>query len=201
MLKIIHLAHAGFLIENGKEKLIIDPAADSFGYEFKNEKVNYLLVSHDHWDHNNVSNIMVEPNTNSFIISKIDSFHDQKNGTLRGPNIIHIIESDGVRICHLGDLGHVLTVEQIKLIGNIDILIIPVGGVFTIDYNDAIKVVKQLNPDIVIPMHYKTDKWGADKGIDAVDKFIDSMQGYDVLTPGNKCFEYFKTNKKNICII
>ncbi|MCL1929895.1 MBL fold metallo-hydrolase [Candidatus Saccharibacteria bacterium] len=92
MLKITHLAHAGFLIENDKESLIIDPADNSFGYEYKTETVNYLLVSHNHFDHNNIENIKVEDNVGSFVISKIDSYHDKEQGNLRGTNIIHVIE-------------------------------------------------------------------------------------------------------------
>jgi len=202
MLKITHLSHAGFAIENDKEKLIIDPADASFGYEFKDEVANYLLVSHDHWDHNNISGIAVEENVGSFRITKIDSFHDKTNGSERGENIIHIIETDGIRICHLGDLGHVLTEDQIKQIGRVDILIIPTGGVFTIDSKEAIEVIGQLNnPETIIPMHYKTEKWGEDKGIDSVDKFIEKIKGYKIEKPDSNVLDYEKPSEKTVYII
>ena len=200
MLKITHLAHACFLIENGLEKLIIDPCDKNFGYEMKNEKVNYLLVSHEHWDHNCVDNIEVINNTGSFKINKINSYHDQENGNLRGTNIIHVIETIDTRICHLGDLGHTLSEEQTKLIGKIDILLIPVGGIYTINYQEAIEVAKQLNSHVVIPMHYKTPYWGEDKGIDSLDMFTNNIAEYKI-TELEKCLEYIKPSEKTLYII
>ncbi len=201
MIKIIHLAHACFLIENGKEKAIIDPSDNSFGYEIKDEKVNYLLVSHEHWDHNNIQRIIIEDNIGSFKIDKIDSYHDNEKGNLRGSNLIHIIEAEDTRICHLGDLGHILTEEQIKLIGRIDVLLIPVGGVYTIDYKQAVEVVNQLNPSIVIPMHYRTEYWGSDKGISSVDEFLDYMKGYRIVRLNINSLDYTKAQDKTIYII
>lgn len=200
MLKIIHLAHACFLIENDKEKLIIDPSDNSFGYEFKDEKVNYLLISHKHWDHINTDNIIVEENKETFKIRIVDSFHDEENGNLRGNNLIHIIETEGIRICHLGDLGHILSDEQVKSIGQIDILLIPTGGIFTINSKQAIKVVNQLKPDIVIPMHYKTNYWGEDKGIDSVEKFIDNIKDYKILKLDSNQLDYKKISEKIVYI-
>ena len=201
MIKITHLAHAGFLIENDKEKLIVDPADNSFGYEYKNEVVNYLLVSHGHFDHNNTENIKVEENTGSFIISKIDSYHDKEQGALRGINVIHVIETENNRICHLGDLGTILNDEQIKLIGNIDILLIPVGGFYTIDYKEAIEVINQLNPNTIIPMHYITDSWDTDKPIDSVDKFIENIANYKIVKLDSNSLDYTKPNEKTVYII
>lgn len=201
MIKITHLVHAGFLIENDEERLIIDPADSSFGYEIKNEVVNYLLVSHEHMDHNNTENIKVIDNKGSFIIDKIQSYHDSENGKLRGTNIIHVIETTGTRICHLGDLGHKLNEDQIKQIGHIDVLLIPVGGTYTIDYMQAIEVVSQLNPNIIIPMHYKTDKWGKERGIDSVDKFIENIKDYSVIKTDSNKLEYNSSLQKGIYII
>jgi len=200
MLKIIHLAHACFLIENNQERLIIDPADNSFGYEFENEVVNYLLVSHEHFDHNNTKNIKVEENIGNFKINKIDSFHDKENGNIRGGNIIHVIETEKTKICHLGDLGHILTDEQVALIGHIDILLVPVGGFYTIDYQEAIQVVNQLKPNVVIPMHYKTDNWDTDKPIDLLDKFLENIKDYKIIKLENS-LEYIKPNEKTIYII
>ena len=200
-MELTHLAHAGFLIENGKERLIIDPPDNSFGYEMKDEVVNYLLVSHEHWDHNNTENIMVKDNVGSFKISKIDSYHDNQKGALRGPNIIHIIETENKKICHLGDLGHILTAEQIKLIGKIDLLLMPIGGVFTINYLEALEVIKQLQPLVIIPMHYATENWGNDKGIDKVDKFINSIKGYKIINLANNKLNYLEPSEKTVYII
>lgn len=201
MLRITHLAHAGFLIENDKERLIIDPADNSFGYEYKNETVNYLLVSHTHYDHNNIEEIKVKDNIDSFIINKIDSYHDKEQGNLRGTNIIHVIETQDTRICHLGDLGIILTDEQIKLIGNIDVLLIPVGGFYTINYQEAIEVVNQLKPNVVIPMHYKTDNWKTDKPIDLLDRFLENIKDYKVVRLDSNYLDYEKSPEKTVYII
>ena len=200
MLKITHLAHAGFLIENDKERLIIDPCDSSFGCKIK-EVVNYLLISHDHFDHNYIKGIELKDNIGSFGITKINSYHDKENGILRGTNIIHVIETEDTKICHLGDLGHILSSEQVNLIGNIDILLIPVGGFYTIDYKEASEVVKQLNPKVVIPMHYKTKYFGSDKGIDSVDKFLDYIKGYQIKRLDTYSLNYEKEVEKTIYII
>ena len=200
MLKITHLAHAGFLIENDKERLIIDPADNGKGNIIKGETVNYLLISHDHFDHNNIENIKVIDNNGSFKITKINSYHDKEQGSLRGTNIIHVIETEDTKICHLGDLGHILTNEQINLIGNIDILLIPIGGFYTIDYIDASRVVEQLNPKVVIPMHYKTKYWGEDKGIASVDKFLDNIKEYQIIRLDTNNFVYEKPLKNTIFV-
>ena len=201
MIKITHLAHAGFLIENDSERLIIDPADDSFGYKFENESVNYLLISHNHFDYNNAKNINLKENNGSFTISEIDSYHDKEEGTLRGTNIIHVIETNGTRICHLGDLGQVLTQKQIQLIGNVDILLIPVGGFYTIDYREAIEIVNQLNPEVIIPMHYLTDNWNTDKPIDTVDKFLENIKDYKIVKLNSNNFNYEKSDEKLVYII
>ena len=180
MIKITHLAHAGFLIENEIERLIIDPSDANKGYEFKEEKVNYLLISHKHPDHINTQTITVGENVGTFQIYTIESAHDKEDGALRGKNTIHVIETKGVKICHLGDLGHVLTKEQVAQIGLVDVLLIPIGGFFTIDYKDAIEIVYQLNPGLVIPMHYKTKYWGEKIGIDSPENFVSKLTGFQV---------------------
>jgi Predicted Zn-dependent hydrolases of the beta-lactamase fold len=200
MLKLKHLSHACFEIENEKELLIIDPSDDSFGYKFDKKEVNYLCVSHDHWDHNNIQNIIVKDNAGTFNIKKVNSYHDKENGKLRGENIIHIIETNNIRVCHLGDLGHLLAEKQVEEIGKIDVLLIPVGGVFTIDYKEAIDVVNKLKPNTVIPMHYRTDKWGSDKGIDDVGTFITNIKGYKIQKLDDNNFDYKKTEEKKVYI-
>ena len=201
MLKITHIAHSCFLIENGLERLIIDPLDDSFGRPIRNEVVNYLLISHDHFDHNHTENIKVVENEGTFTIKKYSCFHDEENGKKRGPNIIHVIETEGTIICHLGDLGHTLTEAQARQIGHIDILLIPVGGVFTIDYEHAIEVVNRLNPTIVIPMHYRTEYWGEDKGVDLVYKFLDNIKKYTVVKLNENYIEYKKSDEKIVYVI
>lgn len=200
MLKITHIAHSCFLIENNKESLLIDPYDSSIGYAPIRKSVNYLLISHNHYDHNCTDNIEVKDNIGSFKIEKVNSYHDEQQGSKRGKNIIHIIDTENTRICHLGDLGHILTNEQLPSMQGIDVLLIPVGANYTIDYKKAIEIIKQLNPMTVIPMHYKTGKINLD--IDTVDKFIKEIEKeYKVVQTGKNELEYEKPTEKIVYII
>ena len=164
-MKIRWLGHASFIIESEGIKLLTDPFNEKIGYKICDEKVDIVTVSHEHWDHNAVKALTGTPriirNTGIFEvlgykIQGINSYHDNKQGQLRGSNTIYKIMVEGLNILHLGDLGHVLTDSQVKEIGKVDILLVPVGGCYTLDADDAFIVVKQLQPGIVIPMHFRT---------------------------------------------
>ena len=111
------------------------------------------------------------------------TFHDDEKGGVRGKNTIYLMEIDGVSICHLGDLGHVLTTEQVEELGDVDVLLLPVGGVSTIDASMAAEVIRQLEPQAVIPMHYKTP--AISRPLDPVEKFLKEM-GKEVEEPRPK---------------
>ncbi|GAG35171.1 unnamed protein product, partial [marine sediment metagenome] len=131
-------------------------------------QADIVTVSHSHYDHNNVSSLKGDPfvvndsgeyELKGITIRGINSFHDQKQGEERGLNTIFTIEAEDIRICHLGDLGQKeLIGEQLEKLGEIDILIIPVGGIYTIDAEKAANIINQIEPRIVIPMHYKVPK-------------------------------------------
>ena len=159
------LGHASFLIDSSLGRIITDPFDKQVGYQEYKEPVDIATVSHQHYDHNAVDvlqgspQVISQPGTfqiGSIKIEGIESFHDSKQGQLRGRNIIYKISLEGLDIVHLGDLGHVLGPSQVDAIGHVDILLVPVGGIYTIDAREAKVVVEQLNPAIVIPMHYKT---------------------------------------------
>ena len=124
-----------------------------------------VLVTHNHADHNNITAVSGEPfvidgageyEKQGVRVMGIDSYHDDKQGAERGMNTIYKVELESLSVVHLGDLGQTdLTSEQIEHIGEVDVLLIPVGGVYTIDGKDAISVVHQIQPSVVIPMHYK----------------------------------------------
>jgi L-ascorbate metabolism protein UlaG (beta-lactamase superfamily) len=133
------------------------------------DKYNYLIKD------------LGEFNYGGIKIKGIASFHDETQGSERGTNNIYTYTVNKIRICHLGDLGHLLTEEEIEAIGRVDVLMIPVGGFYTIGSENAAKVVGQLNPKVVIPMHYKTDALIDDFGpIEKVDNFISKMDGWKV---------------------
>ena len=181
-MKIKWLGHASFLIssETGV-KIITDPYPQGSGLSYVpiNEAADVVTMSHDHFDHNNVSSVPGKPqiitgsgNTNvkGIQFNGIAAHHDQSQGKERGANTIFCFSVDGVKLCHLGDLGHRLSQEQIDEIGGIDILLVPIGGVFTIDAKMAGAVVDDLKPRVAIPMHYKTDK--CDWPLNTVDDFV-----------------------------
>lgn len=165
-MKIEFLGHSCFLITSitGK-KIITDPyhTGEEFNLLEIAESADIVTVSHDHPDHNNSSVIQGEPqivteNTEKEGISfkVIESYHDAARGKERGNNRIFIIVVDDIRICHLGDLGHRLDKHQLASIGNVDILLIPVGGGFTINSAEAEKICTDIGAKVIIPMHYRS---------------------------------------------
>lgn len=180
-MRIKWLGHASFLVtcEDGT-KIITDPYDEKFGglgYERIQETADIVLMSHQHGDHAGKVNGNPQVITKAGITEAkgiefkgIASYHDQSGGKERGPNTIFCFTVDSIRVCHLGDLGHLLSDEQISEIGDVDILLIPVGGFFTIGPEEATKVVDQLKPKVVIPMHFKTDK--CDFPISGAEEFL-----------------------------
>lgn len=141
-----------------------DPFDESLGLPVSKEPADVITVSHGHHDHNAVHLV---PGEHEFVdqpgehtaagitFTGVLTSHDEHGGSKRGENVILCFEADGVRLCHLGDLGHVLTPGQVDAIGRADVLLIPVGGTYTIDHTQADEVIAQLNPRVIIPMHCK----------------------------------------------
>jgi len=148
-------------------KIITDPytTGDKLSYGEIKESADIVTVSHGHADHNNVAAVQGNPEVVSgtkkikgIEFRGIATYHDDAGGKLRGNNTIFCFEVDGISVCHLGDLGHQLSDRQVAELGKIDILLIPVGGFYTIDAKAASEVCNRLTPRVIIPMHYKTDK-------------------------------------------
>lgn len=167
------LGHACFLLELEKIKILMDPYNESLGYPPLNLTADCVTVSHKHFDHNHIqavsnSPIVISSTQETQIglvnIKGISVYHDDQKGLKRGENIIFIFEGENLRIAHLGDLGHILSDKEINNLKEIDILLIPVGGVYTVDADSAFKIVESLMPKIVIPMHYKTSYLKFDLG-------------------------------------
>ncbi|MBU3092517.1 MBL fold metallo-hydrolase [Clostridium sp. CF011] len=167
-MKITWLGHSCFLLEDSKGvKLLTDPFDNTLGYDIYKGSPDIVTISHQHFDHNYIK----ELTGNYKIIDKIGistlhdisikgtpSYHDKNKGAKRGDNIIFTFRMDGYSLCHLGDLGHTLSNDDISSLGDVDILFIPVGGNYTIDGKEASEVTKKINPKIVIPTHYKTSR-------------------------------------------
>ena len=184
------LGHASFLITSEEGVRIITDPYESGGYggalryEPITDEADIVTVSHDHADHNYVAGVSGNPvvvtestEVSGISFRVIDSYHDDAQGTERGPNRIFCFQVDGISICHLGDLGHLLSTEQATSIGEVDVLLIPVGGHFAIDAQGATQVIDQLQPAVVIPMHFKTPK--VDFPIGSVDDFLVGKQNVE----------------------
>jgi L-ascorbate metabolism protein UlaG (beta-lactamase superfamily) len=170
-MKIKWLGHASFLITSeAGVKIVTDPyTSGSMGLNYGEikEKADIVTVSHEHGDHNNVASVKGNPKVvketalaeiKGIRLSGVSTFHDDASGGKRGGNIIFCFVVDGMKVCHLGDLGHPLTDKQIAEIGHPDVLLVPVGGNFTIDAKVATQVCDKLAPRVVIPMHYNNER-------------------------------------------
>lgn len=182
-MKIKWLGHAAFVIY-GEKTLVTDPYNPKVGDLPSDLTADVVTVSHSHLDHDYVEGVgggaeivshAGQYNIAGFEIKGIQTFHDNVEGVDRGKNIVFVIKSEGLTLVHLGDLGHILTDDQVSEIGPIDILMIPVGGHYTIDAYDAVKVVGQLKPKIVLPMHYKPKEIDLGLPLAPVDDFIQAL--------------------------
>ena len=180
--------HACFLLTtNNAVKILIDPYDTKIGYQLPKVAADIVTTSHDHFEHNNIQAVtgqfrhFSQPgkfSQNGLEVSGTLTFHDSENGVKRGRSIIYKFTADGIDQCHCGDLGHVLTPEQVAEIGHVDILMIPVGGYYTIDAVAAAEVVKLLKPQIIIPMHFRTAAFNPPNvPIDEADRFVSIMGG------------------------
>jgi L-ascorbate metabolism protein UlaG (beta-lactamase superfamily) len=154
--------------------LVVDPFDEETGLRLPKLEADVVLVTHDHHDHNNVKAVQPVPGSQGepilidgpgeydikgVFVRGIPSWHDQANGKEKGANTIFVIETEDLKICHLGDLGQKeLTTDQVEQIGEVDVLLMPVGGVYTISSKEAVKIMAQIEPAITIPMHYQLPK-------------------------------------------
>ena len=167
-MKIKYLAHASFLITSDSgTRIITDPyeVSDALKHGVIKETADIVTVSHDHGDHSNVAAVRGNPKVvresaevKGIKIKAILTAHDAKGGKERGKNTIFCFEVDGVKVCHMGDLGHLLTDNQVVEVGRVHVLLVPVGGFFTLDAKAAGEVGEQVRARVIIPMHFKTDK-------------------------------------------
>jgi len=183
---IRYLGHASFLIKAKEGTIVIDPFdPDKVGFKFPKVAAEIVLSTHDHADHNNVEAVGGDPfvirGPGEYEVSGVKiwaypTFHDKKQGAERGKNTVYLLEAEGLTICHLGDLGHLLDERTAEEIGSPDILLIPTGGVYTIDHEEAAKVAAQLEPRIIIPMHFKAPGMKESyKDLSEVSAFLEEM--------------------------
>ena len=193
MLRIRWHGHSCFEITN-EQTIVTDPHdGTSIGLNAPDVKGDVILVSHDHYDHNSVKSVI---NKESIIIKDktvetvfgIDikgfrSFHDEDGGRKRGNNLIFSFYMSDICFCHLGDLGHVLDETTVQLIGEVDVLFVPVGGNFTINGEQAWEIIRDLKPRVIVPMHYKIE--GLSLSIEGIDFFLEKNK-INVINVGNE---------------
>jgi L-ascorbate metabolism protein UlaG (beta-lactamase superfamily) len=191
-MEITWLGHACFRLRGKQATIITDPFPPDLGYSLGKPTAQIITVSHPHPGHSYIQGVGGEPKIlagpGEYEISDVmtvgvQTYHDNEHGAIRGKNTAYLIEIDEVLVCHLGDLGHVLTTEQAARLDTVDVLLVPVGGVSTIDATHAAEVVRHLEPKLVIPMHYKTE--AVKREMAPVDRFLKEM-GVKEITPQPK---------------
>ena len=187
---IQHIGHAEFLIETESGvRIVTDPYDASCGYPLHKVTADIALVSHHHHDHDAVENLNGEPRVIDTAgefspepdvrVTALKGYHDDEGGRKRGETLLFLIESEGLRIVHLGDLGCALNDEQLTALGKPDILMIPVGGFYTIDAEQAKKTAERLGARIILPMHYRT-AYNRDWPIAAAEDFLVQFHEEDI---------------------
>lgn len=193
-MKISWLGHSAFLIENNSgDRIVTDPFDEYVGYKMARVSADVLITSHGHKDHNNCNAVdgyeLLISKSGSYMFGDVriftfNTFHDDRGGALRGTTLVTKIVTDGITLCHMGDIGEKFNRSIVEKIGAVDVLFIPVGGVYTIDDATAYEYAKAINPRYVIPMHYKT--FDCVFPIDTAEKFFNFYNSRNiVVTNGN----------------
>ncbi len=210
-MQIIWYGHSCFLIKTSiGKRILIDPFSNNLGYENNFPKSDLITISHSHFDSsyindiNNTTKIINESggfHLNFLDIEGFNSFHDKCNGLKRGSNIIFVFKDNNLSICHLGHLGHIpcsLILEKLK---DIDILLIPIGGHFTLDGFESAKLCSLISPKYIVPMHYKTNKTSL--YLDDPKNFIISMKNVKKINSNilDTSDLNIKSNPKSECIL
>lgn len=185
---IFWLGYACFRLRGKNVTVIIDPFPPDLGYNLGKPEAEIVAITHGHPGHSYVQGVAGdakqvagpgEYEIAGVFITGVASFHDDKDGGLRGKNTMYLFEMDGVTVCHLGDLGHVPSSKMVGDLGKVDVLLLPVGGVTTIDAAGAAEVMRRLGPRIVVPMHYKTAN--LTRELQPVDRFLKEVGVKDAL--------------------
>jgi len=187
-----YMGHAFFTmtLENGTE-IAFDPYGSFYSFPKRRVKADICLVSHHHHDHDGLE--LIEDGAqvidaagthrlSGLTIHGVSTWHDEVQGAKRGPNTFFVVEAEGLRIGHAGDLGHVPDAKQLKQIGRLDVLLLPVGGYYTIDPETALEVRNLLQPTVMIPMHYRT-KYDEDMPIASLADFLALAKAEDTQMP------------------
>ena len=174
-MKITWLGHSCFVLESGGFRALLDPYKGVPGLADLAMEADAVYCSHGHFDHAYTDAITLTTGKgHPFIVREIPTFHDDKGGALRGRNTVRRFMTGGVSVVHLGDLGHQLTGEQLEAVGPCDVLLLPVGGTYTVDFQGAKQVAEAIGPRVIVPMHYRDE----DRGFDVLTTLEDFLGQY-----------------------
>ena len=200
-MKLIWYGHSCFKVicENGT--VVFDPYAPGSvpGLELPELKADAVICSHGHSDHCAPEHIILSGHKPEMKLRQIETFHDGKHGELRGRNLISVISSDGISLAHLGDLGHELSGAQLEELGSIDVLLIPVGGYYTIDAKTAKKVADAIAPRVLVPMHYRFGAHGYPE-IGTLDEFLALYEAKKIHKLDGNSFELTKNAPAGVIV-
>lgn len=189
-MEITWFGQSCFLIKSKQIRIVTDPFSPEIGLRLPSKlKADIVTISHEHFDHNYVDSISpTSDEQKPFIIREpgeyeiqnieivgVATFHDNQKGNLRGRNIVYTFHLEEMGLCHLGDLGHTLSDEELEMLNQIDILLVPTGGNYTINAKKAVEVVNQIEPKIIIPMHYQIEGLAPSIQLDPIDDFLKEM--------------------------
>lgn len=170
-MKLTYYGHACFTLEHEGFRAVLDPFDDHVpGYPVPVQQAEAVYCSHGHGDHAYTRAVtLTGSGENPFAVTEVETDHDDCGGEKRGKNTVRVLEAGGIRVCHLGDLGHMPTPEQIEAMGRVDLLLVPVGGFYTVGPETAAAVCAALKPGAVVPMHYRRGRQGFDVIADVED--------------------------------
>lgn len=176
-MKLTWYGHSCFLLETAEGSAVFDPYAPGSvpGLSLPEIRADLVLCSHAHRDHGYAEGVKLSGRQTAFRVTEIPCFHDDRGGSLRGTNTIHVVQAEGLRIAHLGDLGHMLSEDQLAALGKPDLLLIPVGGHYTIGAEMAAALAKSVGARVTVPMHYRGAGFGYDV-IGPVEEFTKRME-------------------------
>ncbi len=183
-IRVSWFGQAMFLVEGGGTAVVVDPAPPETGYVYSPVRADVVLVTHSHFDHSYLEGVVGSPvvvdgggarTVGAIEVRGYDTWHDTAGGEERGPNIAYVWKQGGLKLGHLGDLGHAPRGETLEALRGLDVLMVPVGGVFTIDAAEAAALVEQLKPRVALPMHFGTPDCTIP--VRPVDDFKDAYAG------------------------
>ncbi len=186
-MEITWLGHSCFRLRGREAAIVTDPCPPSSGYTIGKPTADIVTISHPHEDHSHIKSVAGKPvliqrpgeyEIHGAFFTGVSTYHDDSKGATHGPNVCFVVEMDDVRVCHLGDLGHTPTPDQVEELSGVGVLLIPVGGNTTIDGATAAEVVSIIEPAIVIPMHYRTEV--TKNELAPLDRFLKEMGAKDL---------------------